>query len=129
LVSERSGWCLHAAFDAADGVAHGALGEGRTDARILLPRDKAKQKQSKTKQIQNRTQSKNKIKPNRTAGSRQREGGTYDFVKRLLHDAHGVADLADALCIVVAGVGGGLEDAGANEEIVADFDGEEEACA
>jgi hypothetical protein len=36
--------------------------------------------------------------------------------------------LANALCIVEAGGGGGLIDAGADEEVVADFDGEEEAC-
>jgi hypothetical protein len=39
----------------------------------------------------------------------------------------GVANLADALCIVVACGYGGLKIFGADEKIVADFDGEKEA--
>jgi hypothetical protein len=46
-----------------------------------------------------------------------------------LGDTHGVADLAHALGVIVICGGGSLEDSGTDEEIVADFDGDKQACA
>ena len=53
----------------------------------------------------------------------------YNFIKWLLHNSRCAADLANALGIVVAGSGRRLENSGANEEIVADFDCEKQASA